>query len=165
MKDTIVLIGMPGSGKSTIGVVLAKALGKEFVDCDLVIQAKTKKLLHESIRELGPEGFLQLEDAIDATVNVSNAVIATGGSAVYGEYAMKHFGEIGTILYLKLSYEDICARLGNFAERGVVLRDGQDFKAAYEERCKLYERYADVTIDCKNQTIPQIVEAIKKELA
>ena len=149
-KDNIVLIGMPGVGKSTVGVILAKVLGFQFVDADLVIQEKEGKLLREIIAEEGPDGF-----------------IATGGSVVYGKEAMEHLRQIGTVIYLKLDYADIDRRLSDIKGRGVVLKDGQTLKDLYDERVVLYEKYADITIaeDGLNveQTIEKIVAQIQKE--
>ena len=158
MKDNIVLIGMPGVGKSTVGVILAKTLGMNFVDTDLVIQKKEKKLLREIISEKGVDGFLNTEETIVSNVNVSNSVIATGGSVVYGRKAMEHLKDIGTVVYLKLSLEAVSARLSDIKGRGVVLKPGQTFENLYDERVRLYEEYADITIDEEGLTIEQTVE-------
>ena len=123
MKN-VILIGMPGSGKSTVGVVLAKKLGYRFIDSDLVIQEKYGKLLYQLIEERGEAGFLMLENEINASITAEGAVIATGGSAVYGKEAMRHFREIGQIVYLKLPFEELEQRLGDLHERGVVLKKG-----------------------------------------
>ena len=160
MKDNIVLIGMPGAGKSTVSVVLAKKLGKNFLDSDLVIQEKTGKLLHEIISESGIDEFNRIEDSINASLNVSNTIIATGGSVIYGHNAMEHLKSIGKIFYLKLSFAEIEERLGDLKKRGVVLRDGQDLKSLYEERVPLYEKYADVTIECDGKMLREVVEEI-----
>ena len=138
MKN-IVLIGMPGAGKSTVGVVLAKRLGMSFMDSDLVIQEQEGRTLHEIIEQQGTEGFLVIEDKVNAAINPKNTVIATGGSVVYGNNAMEHLSEIGTVCYLKLSYESIRDRLGDLAQRGVVLKDGQTLMDLYHERTPLYE--------------------------
>ena len=119
MKN-IVLIGMPGAGKSTVGVVLAKNLGMSFMDSDLVIQEQEGKKLHEIIEECGSDGFIKVEERVNASLDPSNTIIATGGSVVYGAKAMEHLGEIGTICYLKLSYESIRDRLGDLAQRDVA---------------------------------------------
>ena len=156
----IILIGMPGAGKSTVGVVLAKKLGCAFVDSDLVIQETTGKLLHEVISERGVEGFLDVEEQVNTSIVTDRTVIATGGSAVYGSRAMEHFKEIGTIVYLMLSYDAIADRLGDLNERGVTLRAGQELKELYAERVPLYEKYADLTIDCEKLSIREIVEQI-----
>lgn len=164
-KKNIVLIGMPGAGKSTVGVVLAKRLGYRFLDSDLVIQEQTKKLLHELITEHGVDGFLKIEEEINASLDCENAVIATGGSVIYGEKAMEHLREIGCVVYLKLSYEEIEERLGDLTARGVALKDGQTLRDLYNERCPLYEKYAHVVQECDGKLVRQIVEelAAKKE--
>ncbi len=147
MKDNIILIGMPGCGKSTIGVLLAKNLAYGFLDSDLVIQEQSGRKLQDMIDEMGPEAFSAFEDAVNATLIPHNTVIATGGSAVYGTRAMEHFKEIGTVVYLKASYETIEKRIRNFATRGIVIPEGQTFRDVYNERTALYEKYADITVD------------------
>ena len=146
-KKNVVLIGMPGVGKSTIGVILAKVLGKDFIDADLVIQKKEGRLLREIIEQEGPDGFLAVEERVNAGICPDAAVIATGGSVVYGQRAMEHLGRIGAIVYLKLSYPAVESRLRDIRGRGVVLRDGQTLLDLYQERAVLYERYADVTVE------------------
>lgn len=160
MKSNIVLIGMPGAGKSTVGVVLAKRLGYRFIDSDLVIQDKHGKLLHELIEEHGVEGFWQIENDVNAGLNVEKSIIATGGSVIYGKEAMEHLGEIGTIVYLKLSYEEIKDRLGDLNARGVTLMPGQTLADLYEERTPMYEKYAHVTIECDGKMLREIVKEI-----
>ena len=147
MKENIVLIGMPGVGKSTLGVVLAKELGYQFVDADLLIQEREKRLLKEIIADEGVEGFLKIENDENATICADKTVIATGGSVIYGKEAMEHLKEIGTVVYLKLDYETLDSRLGNLKGRGVVLKDGQTLMDLYNERVPLYEHYADVIVD------------------
>ena len=161
----VVLIGMPGAGKSTIGVVLAKNLGISFMDSDLVIQEQEGKKLHELISEHGLEGFIEIEDRVNASLQPKKAVIATGGSVVYGKNAMEHLNEIGTVIYLKLSYESIEDRLGDLTERGVVLRESKTLKDLYEERVPLYEKYANIVIDCDEKNIREIVTEIAKRLS
>ena len=156
MKN-IVLIGMPGAGKSTIGIVLAKRVGFKFVDSDLVIQEKEGKLLHEIISEVGNDGFIEVENRVNASLDCNESVIATGGSVIYGEDAMIHLKEIGTVIYLKLSYEEINKRLANLKDRGVVLKENQTLKDLYNERTVLYERYTDITFECDGKSIEQIV--------
>ena len=153
----IVLIGMPGAGKSTIGVVLAKNMGMAFVDSDLIIQEQEGKKLHDIIQECGLDGFLAIEGRVNASLHPKTAVIATGGSAVYNELAMEHLRSIATICYLKLSYEGIRERLGDLAERGVVLREGETLR-------ELYEKYANLTIECENKNIREIVMELAKRL-
>ena len=166
MKNTIALIGMPGAGKSTVGVVLAKVMGYRFVDSDLVIQEKTGKLLSEIIEERGTEGFLEVEDRINAGLICEKSVIATGGSVVYCKNAMEHLKEISTVIYLKLPYERVEKRLGNLKDRGVALKEGQTLKDLYEERCPLYEKYADVVVEADTTSVERcmrrIVESIKE---
>ena len=164
MKNNIVLIGMPGVGKSTIGVVLAKNLGYHFLDSDIVIQQQTGKLLHEIITEKGLDGFLQTEDEINASIEAEKTVIATGGSAVFGKHAMQHLAENGTIIYLSLPYEQIEERLGDLHKRGVALRENQTLYDIYQERIPLYEKYADLIIDCQKKSIRQIVAEIAGKL-
>lgn len=159
MKN-IVLIGMPGAGKSTVGVVLAKRLGYQFVDSDIVIQETENRLLHEIITAEGIDGFLKIENRINASLAFEKAVIATGGSVVYGEEAMGHLRGCGTVVYLQLSYETIEERLGDLNERGVAVKEDQTLLSLYQERIPLYEKYADIIIDCENQPIRKIIEII-----
>lgn len=163
MKN-IALIGMPGVGKSTVGVVLAKNMGMSFLDSDLVIQEQEGKKLHELIEEHGIDGFLEIEARVNASLNPKTAVIATGGSAVYSEQAMQHLKSIAMVCYLKLPYENIEERLGDLAERGVVLREGETLLQLYEERIPLYEKYANITVECENKNIREIVTELSKRL-
>ncbi len=148
-KKPIILIGMPACGKSTVGVLLAKRLGYRFVDSDLYIQEAEGKLLQDIINERGMEGFIEIEENINLGLGTpsSRFVIATGGSAVYSPKAMAHFREIGTVVYLKLSYQTVRRRLGNFSHRGVVMPEGYTLRRLYDERCALYEAYAHITIE------------------
>lgn len=165
MKSNIILIGMPGVGKSTVGVILAKILGFKFIDTDLIIQQKEKRLLKDIISSEGVDGFIDIENRINSQLEAENSVIATGGSVVYGDEAMKHFSEIGTIVYLKLDYRKLRYRLGNIRNRGVVIRPGQRLSDLYNERIKLYEKYADITIDENGcgieKTVNKIVDSLK----
>ena len=156
MKN-IVLIGMPGAGKSTVGVVLAKRLGYRFIDSDLVIQEKYGKLLHELIEENGVEGFWQIENHINASLETDRSVIATGGSVIYGRSAMEHLRKIGTVVYLQLSCQEIAERLGDLNARGVTLKPGQTLEDLYAERVPLYEKYAHVTVPCDGRMLRQVV--------
>ena len=160
----IILIGMPGAGKSTVGVVLAKKLGYGFVDSDLVIQSREGRLLHEIISERGVEGFWAVEEEANISIAAERTVIATGGSVVYGCKAMEHLKQIGTVVYLKLSSEAIADRLGDLDERGVTLRDGQGLTEIYAERVPLYEKYADFMVDCEHLPIREIVELISRKV-
>jgi shikimate kinase len=162
MKSNITLIGMPASGKSTIGVLLAKRLGYSFVDVDLVIQEKTGKLLKEIIEESGTDGFIEIEDRINAELEVQHSIIAPGGSVIYGENAMKHLSEISTIVYLKLSFRSVRQRLGNLKDRGVALKDNMTLKDLYDERIPLYQKYADITIDETGKSPGKVVDELRQ---
>jgi shikimate kinase len=168
VKKNIVLIGMPGVGKSTVGVILAKLIGCKFIDTDLIIQEQEKKLLKEIIAEKGVDGFIDDENRILSKLEVSNSVIATGGSVVYGEDAMKKLAENSIIVYLKLDYNKLKYRLGNIKNRGVVIRKGQSLSELYKERIQLYEKYADVIIDengCNvEKTVSKIISRINFSL-
>ena len=165
MKNNIILIGMPGVGKSTVGVILAKILGYKFIDTDIVIQEKEKRLLKDIIETEGIDGFIEVENRINSCLEAGNSVIATGGSVVYGKEAMKHLSEIGKIVYLKLDYRKLKYRLGNIKNRGVVIRKGQRLSDLYNERTALYEKYADVVIDengCNiEKTVNKVLDSIK----
>ena len=163
MKN-IVFIGMPASGKSTVGVVVAKRLGYKFVDTDLVIQEVEKRLLKEIIAEEGNEGFLRIEDRVNAEIQEERAVISPGGSVVYCENAMRHYKETGMIVYLHTSYETINNRLHNAKKIGVVLKDGQTLKDLYEERSALFERYADLTISEEGRDLEETIEEVLRVL-
>ena len=160
----VVLIGMPGSGKSTIGVLLAKNLSCQFLDSDLVIQEKIGSRLQDYIDKYGSAAFDEMEDQVNAGIDVENTVIATGGSAVYGENAMRHFKEIGTVVYLRVSFEDLLERIPNFESRGISIPEGMTFQDLYNERIPLYERYADITVDAGKKEIWSAVEDISEAL-
>ena len=161
---SVILIGLPSCGKSTLGVILAKRLGYKFIDSDLLIQEKTKKLLPSLIEELGTEGFIALENEVNLSITDECAVIATGGSAIYGEEAMRHLRTLGKIVYIKLSYKSMQRRLGDYTHRGVVIRSGATLYDMYKERCPLYEKYADITIEEQggsiSRTVSRLVEAL-----
>ena len=165
MKNNITLIGMPGSGKSTVGVVLAKRLGRRFVDSDLVIQDRHGKLLHQLITEYGVEGFWQIESDVNASLDLENSIIATGGSACYEPEGMQHLREISTVVYLKLPYEEVEKRLGDLNARGVTLQPGQTLRDLYDERTPLYEKYADIVVDEEDKdlegSLQVVLEALK----
>ena len=160
----IVLIGMPGVGKSTIGVILAKELGYQFLDSDLLIQQEESRLLKDIIQEEGIDGFLDIENRVNLSIDVSWTVIATGGSAVYGAPAMEHLREKAVTIYLKCSYEILSRRLRDLHGRGVVLREGQTLKDLYEERTPLYEKYADLTIPEEDKGIEETLADILDQL-
>lgn len=161
-RTNLILIGMPASGKSTVGVILAKVIGYDFIDTDILIQRKTGKRLAQIIADDGVEGFLEIENRVNASVEADHCVIATGGSAVYGEEAMRHFKEIGHIMYLKVSYAAIEKRLGNMKKRGVALREGQTLRDLYEERTALYEKYADTVIEEQGDAEDVVVRVLNR---
>ena len=156
----IVLIGMPGCGKSTVGVVLAKNLAMDFVDSDLVIQRSQGMRLSELLERYGDEGFREIENRVNSELRAENSVIATGGSVVYGEEAMRHLKEIGTVIYLRLSYAQVEDRLGDLHARGVTIKPGQTLRDLYDERCPLYERWADMIVPCDGKRLREVVLTI-----
>ena len=166
-KENIVLIGMPGVGKSTVGVILAKVLGYQFIDADLVIQKRENRLLHEIISEEGLDGFLKAEENANVYIaqNEEKSIVATGGSVVYCEKAMQELKKTGRVIYLELEYDQLKKRLGNLKGRGVVLKDGQDLRGLYEERIPLYEKYADLTVNEKNLDVEQTLQKIVYRLS
>ena len=163
-KNNIVLIGMPASDKSTVGVILAKVLGKKFIDTDLVIQQRENALLAEIIKEKGVCGFMKCEEEAILSVEENNTVIATGGSAVYGEKAMEHLKENGTVIYLKVDKDELFNRLHNIKERGVVLKPNETLEEMFESRSVLYEKYADIIIEEDGSTIEETIEKIQDKL-
>lgn len=160
MKNNIILIGMPAVGKSTVGVVVAKRLGYEFIDTDLLIQKQEKRLLKEIIAQEGIDGFLAIENQVNRDLNVSRAVIAPGGSVIYCEEAMEHFRSIGKVVYLHVGFDTINNRIGNAKNRGVVLRDGQTLKGLYEERTILFEKYADYIVSEENCDLEETIDRV-----
>ena len=144
MKNNIVMIGMPGAGKSTVGVVLAKNLGLDFVDLDLVICRRERAALQKVVDRNTHEDFLRIESEAALSINAENSVIATGGSVVYGEAAMAHLAEIGVIVYLRARLAELEKRIGNLKTRGIAFRPGQTLAELYAERTPLYERWADI---------------------
>lgn len=160
----IILIGMPTAGKSTAGVILAKILGYQFIDSDLVIQQQEDKLLKDIIGEQGIDGFIEIENRVNAGICANNSVIATGGSVVYGKEAMEHLRSIGEVIYIRLKYDTIMNRLHNAKQRGVVLREDQTLLDLYEERCPLYEQYAHRIVDGEGLDVEQLVDQMLEVL-
>lgn len=163
-KTNIVLIGMPGVGKSTVGVILAKVLGYQFLDADLLIQQQEGKLLKDIIAEVGTDGFIQVENRVNAGIECSKTIIATGGSVVYGQEAMEHLKEIGTVVYLEVPFSTIEKRLSDIKGRGVVLKSGQTLKDLFMERTPLYEKYADLRISEEGLNVEETVELLIDKL-
>lgn len=164
MKNNITLIGMPASGKSTVGVLLAKRLGYSFIDVDIVIQEKEKRLLKEIIKDEGLDGFLTVENRVNAEISAESSVIAPGGSVIYGKEAMEHLKELGTVVYLKISFEELTKRLGDVVDRGVVLRQGMSLRDLYDERVRYFEKYADITIDEEGKSLGDVVDELRARL-
>ena len=156
--NNIILIGMPGCGKSTMGILLAKIAGFGFIDTDLLIQKREKRKLYRIIGESGPEYFKKVENEVGCSVDVTDTVIATGGSMVYGAEAMEHLKSIGTVVYLRVSLGELKKRIRNTATRGIVMSEGVTLKDLYEERAVLYEKYADITVDCSRGALAENAE-------
>ncbi|WP_113672893.1 shikimate kinase [Vallitalea guaymasensis] len=163
MKN-MVLIGMPGAGKSTIGVVLAKTLGFTFIDSDLVIQKRENRLLQEIIDDIGMERFLDVEKEAVLSIDVSKSIIATGGSVIFRHETMEHLKKLGDIIYLKVSYEEIERRVNNITTRGIAMAKGHTLKDVYDQRVELYEKYANIVIDCDDKNLEEIVKDIKDSI-
>lgn len=160
MSSNIVLIGMPGTGKSTCGVLAAKALLKNFFDTDLLLQNLEGKRLQSIINENGIEYFNKAEERAILSLDIQGTVIATGGSVVYSEKAMAHLRSLGKIIYLRLGYEEMEKRIKNITTRGIVLKEGETLLDMYNERAPLYERYADEILNCDGMTVEETVESI-----
>ncbi|WP_165062651.1 MULTISPECIES: shikimate kinase [unclassified Adlercreutzia] len=165
-RNNIVLIGMPGVGKSTIGVVLAKILNYEFVDADLIIQQRCDKTLQRLIDTLGPDGFIEVEGKVLADLEFKRAIISTGGSAIYSHEGMQHLAKNGRVVYLKVELEELESRFPGFDERGVVMRRARGMSLAdlYEERIPLYEKYADITVNVDGLSITEAADKVIKAL-
>lgn len=162
--DNIILIGMPGSGKSSVGVVLAKALGLDFLDVDLLIQSREGALLQAILDSRGVEAFLDVEGEAIRSVSCRRTVIAPGGSCVCREDAMEHLRSLGTVVYLRLSYPEVVKRIHNLDSRGIALQPGQTLADVYAYRTPRYERYADLTVDADGQSLVETIECVKRAL-
>ncbi len=162
--NNVILIGMPGVGKSTIGIVLAKVLGYDFIDSDLLIQKSEGKLLWQIMRDAGNDEFNRIEERVNCSISAERSVIATGGSVVYGAKAMEHLRSIGTIVYLEADCRTLAGRLGDLTRRGVVFRPGQGLAELYAERTPLYEKYAQLTIPVGSLSVQEAVADIEAAL-
>ena len=162
--DSIVLIGMPGAGKSTLGILLAKALGLGFLDTDIVIQIQEEKTLQEI---LDSSDYLQLrsiEEQVLLTEQVAGKVVATGGSAVYSREGMARLKESGSVVFLDVPLKALEQRISDFDSRGIASRPGQSLESLYNERCALYREYADITIDCSGQSLEETLQLVIKQI-
>ena len=164
MRDNIILIGMPTSGKSTVGVILAKVLGMDFMDTDIIIQRREGSKLNEIIETYGIDGFLKREEQALLSIDVSHTVIATGGSAVYSDTAMKHLSKNANVVYLNISLEDLKKRLVDTKDRGVIIRPDESIDKMYESRSILYEKYAEITVKEEGSTIEDTIRAVINRL-
>ena len=160
----IVLIGMPGAGKSTVGVILAKSLGMQFIDTDILIQERAGKMLQEILDEDGPDAFKRIEEETILSLQPRHAVIATGGSAVCSRNAMAHLKSAGVVVYLEIAYDEMEKRLKNITTRGIVLLPGQSLRGMYDERIPLYEKYADLTVACSDEDLESVVRRVIEAL-
>jgi shikimate kinase len=163
-RPNIVLIGMAGAGKSTVGVLLAKAMSRSFIDTDLVIQAAEGRRLQDILDADGVEAFRRIEEKHILALAARGAIIATGGSVVYSARAMAHLRSDGTVVYLYLPTNALEARVTNLGSRGIAMAPGQTFAEVYNERRPLYERYADITIDCMGLSHEDVVQRVIAEL-
>ena len=163
-SDTIILIGMPASGKSTAGVILAKIRGMNFIDTDLVIQAREGRRLSEIIAEKGLDEFIRIEGESVCSIHPEHAVVATGGSVIYNEAAMHYLSDCGTIVYLRVAKEALLKRLDDIEKRGVVLHEGESLDDMYDHRQPLYERYADIVVDETGFSLEDTVREIIRRI-
>lgn len=162
--NNIILIGMAGCGKSTIGVLLAKTLGYEFIDTDLILQRQERRLLQEILNTDGFPYFKDAEERALCSLHATHAVIATGGSAVYSERGMEHIKQDGICVWLKLPYDEILRRIHNISTRGIAISPGKTLRDVFEERQPLYAKYADIVLSCQGDAEAN-VKALVKALA
>jgi shikimate kinase len=163
-KNNIILIGMPGAGKSTVGVILAKRLGYEFCDTDLVIQTQEQLRLQQIIDSRGLNSFRRIEAEVLTNLNLSRSVIATGGSAIYYPQGIANLRRSGQLVYLQVKPQELQQRIADMGDRGLVMDRGQSFEDLYAERTPLYQRYADMTIPCDGKSAGAIAAEIAKRL-
>ena len=163
--NNLALIGMPGAGKSTLGVLLAKRTARSFLDTDLLIQQTEGAPLQEIIEKRGVESFRRVEERVVLGLDCSNSVIATGGSVVYSDAAMEHLGRLGRRIHLEVPLAELDRRLGNLDKRGVIRSPGQDLEDLLAERRPLYERWADIRVDCGGAEHDGVVDAVIRALA
>ena len=165
LNHNVILIGMPGCGKTTVGIDLAEKIGYGYIDSDSVIVAREGKRLSQIIEEVGREAFLDIEAKVNSEICATRCVIATGGSVIYREAAMEQLKKMGTVVYLKLAYETIERRLGDLKARGVALKDGFTLRDLYEERTPLYEKYADIVVELDDRPISESVNKVAEAIS
>ncbi len=163
-KNNIILIGMPGAGKSTVGVILAKRLGFDFIDTDLLIQSQEKYRLQQLIDTRGLDNFLEIEEQILLNLHAQHSVIATGGSVVYSEHGLKKLGRSGYQIYLQIGLSTLLQRIADMGQRGLVMNKGQTFEQLYQERTPLYENFADLTLTCEEMNAEQVAAIIENKI-
>jgi len=162
--NSIVLIGMPGAGKSTLGILLAKELGLGFVDTDVAIQVREGKTLQEILEASDYIKLRNIEEQVLLSEDIANKVVATGGSSVYSEAGMARLKDNATVIFLDVPLEELGKRISNFDSRGIARKPDQSLESLFEERCKLYKKYADIAVDCDQQSLEQSLKSVIQQL-
>ena len=162
--NSIVLIGMPGAGKSTLGILLAKELGLGFVDTDVAIQVREGKTLQAILEDSDCMNLRTIEEQVLLTENIANKVVATGGSAVYSKVGMEHLKDSATVVFLDVPLAQLKQRISNFDTRGIARKPNQSLESLFAERCELYRKYADISIDCDQQSLEQSLKSVAQQL-
>lgn len=163
-KGSVILVGMPGAGKSTLGVMLAKALARDFVDTDLLIQLRARRTLQQILDDDGYLALRQLEEETLLSCDFGNHVVATGGSAVYSDKGMQHLKSYGPVVYLDVALDELRRRIHDYDTRGIAKRPDQSFESLFEERRQLYRKYADITVRCDGLSLEEALAAVLAEL-
>ncbi len=162
--NSVVLIGMPGAGKSTLGILLAKELGMGFVDTDVAIQVREGQTLQEILDASDYLNLRAIEEQVLLTEQIAEKVVATGGSAVYSDAGMARLRENATLIFLDVPLRELEKRISNFNSRGIARKPDQSLESLYKERCKLYRKYADITVDCDQQLLEQTLQSTLQQL-
>lgn len=164
-NKSVILVGMPGAGKSTLGVMLAKELGLDFLDTDVSIQVHEGRSLQDIMDAEGYMKLREIEEVVLLKTDATDKVISTGGSAVYSDAGMQHLKAQGTVIFLDVTLDELRSRIHNFDTRGIARRPDQSFEELFDERCALYNKYADIRFDCNGKTPAEILAAIQAELS